>query len=61
MSSVILARPLNTTQLSKKGIDKITQQSITEDLYFPEIRSKSNKDKLFIYEMFQEKNRYSAK
>ena len=55
MFSVVLARPLNTTQLSKKGIDKITQQSLTEDLYFLEMRFENNKDKLFIYEMFQEK------
>lgn len=55
MFSVVLARPLNTTQLSKKGIDKITQQSLTEDLYFLEMWFENNKDKLFIYEMFQEK------
>lgn len=55
MFSVVLARPLNTTQLSKKGIDRITHQSLTEDLYFLEMRFKNNKDKLLIYEMFQEK------
>ena len=54
MFSVVLARPLNTTQLSKKGIDKISQEHLTEDLYFLEPGFKNNKDKLFIYEMFLE-------
>ena len=52
MLSVVLARPLNTTQLSKKGIDKCTQKPLTEDIYFLEPRFKNNEDKLFIYEMF---------
>lgn len=54
MFSVVLARPLNTTQLSKKGIDKSTHRYLTEDLYFLEMRFRDNKNKLFITEMFQE-------
>ena len=54
MFSVVLARPLNTTQLSKKGIDKSTHYFLTEDLYFLEPRFKGNEDKLFIYEMFRQ-------
>lgn len=54
MFSVVLGRPLNTTQLSRKGFDKDTHKSLTEDIYFLEMRFQHNSDKLFIYEMFRE-------
>lgn len=52
--SVVLARSVNTIQLSKKGIDKKSHRNITEDLYFLENRFSENQMSLFIYEMFQE-------
>lgn len=55
MFSIVLARPLNTIQLSKKGMDNKTSQSLTEDIYFPEMEFEDNKKKLLIYEMFRQK------
>lgn len=54
MLSVVLARPLNTTQLSKKGINRDTQETLTEDLYFLEPRFKNYNDKWFVFEKFLE-------
>lgn len=54
MFSVVLARPLNTTQLSRRGIDKNTKEYLIEDLYFRETRFKPSKYEFYIHELFKE-------
>lgn len=55
MFSVILGKPLNTMQLSRKGFDRESQREISEDVYFEEMRYDRKKEELLIYDTFQEK------